>query len=80
MSANERFVKAHSRNLPKVNVFMTGEYLNKMTVTTLLSTGRESKEGKYFFIPLLRCSSINIYKGAFWFATYFYYRILWQHQ
>jgi hypothetical protein len=29
MSANERSVKADSRNLPKVDVFMTGEYLNK---------------------------------------------------
>jgi hypothetical protein len=29
MSADERFVKADSRNLPKVDVFMIGEYLNK---------------------------------------------------
>jgi hypothetical protein len=29
MSADERFVEADSRNLPKVDVFMTGEYLNK---------------------------------------------------
>jgi hypothetical protein len=36
MSANERFVKADSRNLPKVDVFMIGEYLNKVIVTTLL--------------------------------------------
>jgi hypothetical protein len=29
MSADERFVKADSRNLLKVDVFMIGEYLNK---------------------------------------------------
>jgi hypothetical protein len=29
MSADERFVKAYSRNLLKVDVFMIGEYLNK---------------------------------------------------
>jgi hypothetical protein len=29
MSADGRFVKADSRNLPKVDVFMIGEYLNK---------------------------------------------------
>jgi hypothetical protein len=29
MSAYERFVKANSRNLPKVDVFMIGEYLYK---------------------------------------------------
>jgi hypothetical protein len=29
MSANERFVKADSRNLPKVDVCIIGEYLNK---------------------------------------------------
>jgi hypothetical protein len=28
MSADERFVEADSRNLLKVDVFMTGEYLN----------------------------------------------------
>jgi hypothetical protein len=29
MSADERFVKTDSRNLPKVDVFMIGEYLSK---------------------------------------------------
>jgi hypothetical protein len=29
MSADEWFVKADSRNLPKVDVSMIGEYLNK---------------------------------------------------
>jgi hypothetical protein len=29
MYADERFVEADSRNLPKVDVFMIGEYLNK---------------------------------------------------
>jgi hypothetical protein len=29
MPANERFVKADYRNLPKADVFMIGEYLNK---------------------------------------------------
>jgi hypothetical protein len=29
MSADERFVKADSRNLPKVDVFMIGACLNK---------------------------------------------------
>jgi hypothetical protein len=29
MSADERFIKADSKNLPKVDVFMIGEYLNK---------------------------------------------------
>jgi hypothetical protein len=29
MSADERFVKAGSRNLPKVYVFMIGENLNR---------------------------------------------------
>jgi hypothetical protein len=28
-NANETFDKADSRNLPEVNVFMTGEYLKK---------------------------------------------------
>jgi hypothetical protein len=28
-SADERFIKADSRNLPKVDVFMMGKYLNK---------------------------------------------------
>jgi hypothetical protein len=36
MSADEKFVKADSRNLPKVDVFMMSEYLNNLTVTTLL--------------------------------------------
>jgi hypothetical protein len=29
MSADERFVNADSRNLPKVDVFIIGDYLNK---------------------------------------------------
>jgi hypothetical protein len=29
MSADERFVKTDSRNLPKVDVFMIREYFNK---------------------------------------------------
>jgi hypothetical protein len=29
MFADERFVKANSWNLPKVDIFMIGEYLNK---------------------------------------------------
>jgi hypothetical protein len=29
MSADERFIKADSKNLPKADVFMIGGYLNK---------------------------------------------------
>jgi hypothetical protein len=65
MSADERFVTADSRNLPKVDVFMIGEYLNKNTVTTLLKYSVWKHRGKYFYIPLLQCSSISTYKGAF---------------
>jgi hypothetical protein len=71
MSADEIFFKADSRNLPKVDVFMIGEYFNKNDCYNVV---------KYFYIPLLQCSSISIHKRAFWFATYFYYRMLWQHQ
>jgi hypothetical protein len=36
MSADERFVKADSGNLPKGDVSMIGEYLNKKQCSTLL--------------------------------------------
>jgi hypothetical protein len=77
MSADERFVEADSGNLLKVDVFMTGEYLNtNYCCKRCLSTECESTEA----IPLLQCSSIGMYKGAFWFSTYFSYHMLWQHQ
>jgi hypothetical protein len=65
MSADERFVKADSGNLPKGDVSMIGEYLNKNQCSTLLEYKVWKHSGKYLYIPLLQCSSIGIYKVAF---------------
>jgi hypothetical protein len=82
MSADESFVKADYRNLLKVDVFMIGEYLNKNYCYNVAEV--QSVKAPQIIptevILLLQCSSISMYKGAFWFRTYFYYRMLWQHQ
>jgi hypothetical protein len=78
MSADERFVKADSRNLLKVNIFMIGEYLNKNYCYNVAEV--QSVKAQRLFHCYLQCCIISIYKGAFWFATYFYYRMMWQHQ
>jgi hypothetical protein len=79
MYADERIVKADSRNLPKVDVFMIGEYFKKNDCYNVAEV-QSVKAQRYFYIPLLQCSSISIYKGDFWFAIYFYYHMLWQRQ
>jgi hypothetical protein len=49
MSADERFAKANSRNLPKVDVFMIGEYLNKNYCHNVAEV-QSVKAQKYVFL------------------------------